>query len=204
MHPKHKNLLWQNTGCVKSLWTDSEINLKQVEIGLLYCCCSLCSVAILIVQIVLLYCQNRSSSYRRVAQRETITELHRVGKKMSEIVKLNKAPESTLYHSILSFKVLGNASDCPRSERPRTSRIQKLINAVWARVTRNPKRSIRRMAREMDVSEPTVKKRVKLNWSCHLSECQPPRPSGITKKKKKQIDSSEDSSQQTGRLYGHS
>ena len=94
-----------------------------------------------------------------MAKREAIIELHRAGKKNSEIVKLIKAPRSTVYHTVKRFNELGNAADRPRSGRPRTARTPKLVNAVKARVRRNPKRSMRRMARDMDVSEKTHEKR---------------------------------------------
>ena len=43
---------------------------------------------------------------------------------------------------------------------------------------------------------------LKLIWNCRLSKCEPASISRISKKKKK-IDPSEDSSQQTERWYGH-
>lgn len=96
-----------------------------------------------------------------MAKREAIIELHRAGKKNSEIVKLIKAPRSTVYHTVKRFNELGNAADRPRSGRPRTARTPKLVNAVKARVRRNPKRSMRRMARDMDVSEKNMRNVVK-------------------------------------------
>ena len=44
------------------------------------------------------------------------------------------------------------AEDRPRSGRPRTARTKKVIKAVRERVKRNPKRSARQMAKDMNVS----------------------------------------------------
>ena len=63
-----------------------------------------------------------------------------------------------MYDAIKRYKELGNASVRPRSGKPRTARTQKLKNAFKACVARNPTRSMRKMAREMDMSEPTMKR----------------------------------------------
>ena len=116
-----------------------------------------------------------------MAQCEAIIELHRAGKKNSEIFKLIKAPNSTVYGTMNRIKELGIASDRPRSVRPRTARTQKLKNAVKASVTRNPKRPLRKMARQMDVSESTMRSIVKtelklsplkMQTSQHLTDVQ--------------------------------
>ena len=40
-------------------------------------------------------------------KRAAIIELHRAGKKKPEIVKLSKAPKSTVYHTLRRFKNWG-------------------------------------------------------------------------------------------------
>ena len=67
----------------------------------------------------------------------------------------------TAYHTANRHKELNSTEDRPRSGRPRTSRTPKVINAVRARIRRNIKRSKRKMAREMDVSEKTMRSIVK-------------------------------------------
>ena len=47
-----------------------------------------------------------------------IIELHRAGKTNFEIVKLLKAPRSTVYHTVSRFKELQSTENCPRSGRP--------------------------------------------------------------------------------------
>ena len=94
-------------------------------------------------------------------KRAAIIELHRAGKTNSEIVKLLKAPRSTVYHTVSRFKKLQNTKDCPQSGRPRSSQTPKMINAVRARIRCNPKRSMRAMAHDMNVSEKTIRNIVK-------------------------------------------
>ena len=94
-------------------------------------------------------------------KRAAIIELYRAGKTNSEILKLLKAPRSTVYHTISRCKELQSTEDRPRSGRPRSSRTPKMINAVRARIRRNPKRSMRAMARDMNVSEKTIRNIVK-------------------------------------------
>ena len=107
-----------------------------------------------------------------MAQHEAIIALHRAGKKNSELFKLIKAPKSIVYDTSKRFKELGNASDRPQSWRPQTVRTQKLKHAVKAHVKRNQKRSKRKMAREMDVSEPTGRRTVKTEMKSSSLEMQ--------------------------------
>ena len=90
-----------------------------------------------------------------------IIELHRAGKTNSEIVKLLKAPKSTVYHTVSRFKELQSIEDRPQSERPRSSQMPKMINAVRARIRCNPKRSMKAMACDMNASERTIRNIVK-------------------------------------------
>ena len=78
-------------------------------------------------------------------KRAAIIELHRAGKTNSEIVKLLKAPRSTVYHTVSRCKELQSTEDRPQNGRPRSSRTPKMINAVRARIRRNPKGSMRTM-----------------------------------------------------------
>ena len=129
-----------------------------------------------------------------------IIELHRTGKINSEIIKLLKAPKSPVSHTVNRFEELSSAKDRPRSDRPQTSRTPKVINAVRARIRRNPMRPIRKIAREIDLSEKTVKNIVqtdlkflpiKLQTCHHLANLQ------------KKIRSSKNSAEQNEVRYGH-
>ena len=101
-------------------------------------------------------------------KRAAIIELHCAGKTNSEIVKLLKASRSTVYHTISKFKKLQSTKDCLQSGRPRSSWTPKMINAVRARIRRNAKRFIRAMARDMNVSEKTIRNIVKTDLKMSL------------------------------------
>ena len=92
-----------------------------------------------------------------------IIELHCTEKTNSAIVKLLKAPRSIVYHMVSRFKVLQSTEDRPRSGRSRISWTPKMINAVRARIRHNSKRSMRAMARDMNVSEKTIRNIVKID-----------------------------------------
>lgn len=92
-----------------------------------------------------------------MSQREAIIQLHRAGKTNSEIIKLLKVAKSTVYHVVNRFKELGTSEDRPRSGRPRTARTKKVVNAVRERMRRNPKRSIRKLAKDMNVSNTSMR-----------------------------------------------
>ena len=94
-------------------------------------------------------------------KRAAIIELYRAGKTNSEILKFLKAPRSTVYHTVRRCKELQSTEDRPRSGRPRSCRTPKMINAVRARIRRNPKRSMKAMARDMNVSEKMIRNIVK-------------------------------------------
>ena len=108
-------------------------------------------------------------------KRAAIIELHRTEKTNSEIAKLFKAPRSTVYHMVSRFKELQSTKDRPRSGRPQSSWTPKIINVVRARIRYNPKRSTRAMARDMNVSEKTIKNIVKTDLkmlSFKMQTCQ--------------------------------
>ena len=135
-------------------------------------------------------------------KRAAIIQLHRAGKTNSEILKLLKAPRSTVYHTVSRFKELQSTDDRPRSGRPRSSRTPKVINAVKARIRRNPKRSMRAMARDMNVSEKTIRNIVKIDLKMSSFKMQTRQYLTDLQKEKKTC-SSEDSSQQVEGRYGH-
>ena len=92
---------------------------------------------------------------------EAIINLHCAGRKNLEIIKLLKVAKSTVYNVVKIFKELGTSEDRPRSGRPRTTRTKKVIEAVQERVRRNPKRSARQMAKDINVSVTSMRTIVK-------------------------------------------
>ena len=92
-----------------------------------------------------------------MSKRHAIIELHRAGVSNSMIIKQLKVPKSTVYDTVARFKELGDEKDRPRSGRPSTARTPKIIKAARKRVRRNPKRSIRKMTQEMNISPKTMR-----------------------------------------------
>ena len=108
-------------------------------------------------------------------KRAAIIELHHTGKTNSEIVKLLKAPRTTVYHVVSRFKKLQSTGDRSQSRRPRSFQMPTMINAARARIRRNPKRSMKAMARDMNVSEKTIRNIGKIDLkmsSLKMQTCQ--------------------------------
>lgn len=96
-----------------------------------------------------------------MSKREAIIELYRAGTSAPKIIKLLKAPKSTVYDAVKRYEELGNAKDRPKSGRPRTARTKANIKAVREKVRRNPKRSMRKMAQEMNMDPKSMRTIVK-------------------------------------------
>ena len=73
-------------------------------------------------------------------------------------ILLLKTPRLTVYYTISWFKEFYSTVDCPRSKRPLSIQMPKVINGVRAQIWRNPNISKKAMARDMIVSEKTMKK----------------------------------------------
>ena len=96
------------------------------------------SVYLCLLIVLNLIFQTAPLVYQKIAQFASmsnkdaaIIELHRCFTN-SEIIKLLKAPKSTVYLIVNRFKELNSTENCPRIGRPRTSRTTKVINAVRA------------------------------------------------------------------------
>ena len=87
-----------------------------------------------------------------MTKRDLIIKLHCTGRTNSETIKLLKVAQFTVYHVKNRFKEIGTSEDHPRSGRPRTARTKKVIKAVRERMRRNPTRSAKQMAKDMNVS----------------------------------------------------
>ena len=66
-----------------------------------------------------------------------------------------------MYHVVNRLKELGTSEDRPRSGSLRTALTKKMIKAVRERVRRNPKRSARQMAKDINVSVTSMRTIVK-------------------------------------------
>jgi len=96
-----------------------------------------------------------------MSQREAIIQLHCAGKTNPEIVKVLKAPKSTVRDAVKRYQELGTTGDRPRCGRPRTARTPTKIKCIRERIRRNPKRSMRKIAKSLDIDEKSVRTIVK-------------------------------------------
>ena len=92
-----------------------------------------------------------------MSKRAAIIQLHRAGHSNSKIMKFLKAPKSTVCDTILRFQELGTMEDRDRSGRPRSARTPAKIKALRERIRRNPKRSLRKTAKDMNISHESVR-----------------------------------------------
>ena len=95
-----------------------------------------------------------------MSKRAAIIQLHRAGHSNSKIMKLLKAPKLTVRDTILRFQELGTMEDRDRSGRPRSACTPAKIKALRERIRRirrNPKRSLRKMAKDMNISHESVR-----------------------------------------------
>ena len=96
-----------------------------------------------------------------MSKRDAIIELYRAGTPIPKIIKQLKVPKSTIYDAVKRYQDLGNTKDHPKSGQPRTARTKANIKAVRERVRRNPKRSMRKMSREMNMDPKSMRTIVK-------------------------------------------
>ena len=99
----------------------------------------------------------------KLSKCHAIIKLHCMGVSNLMIIKQLKVQKSTVYDTIARFKELGDDKDCPRSGHPCTAHTPKIIKAAHERVRRNPKRSIRKMAQEINISQKTKRTIVKMD-----------------------------------------
>ena len=97
------------------------------------------------------------------SKREAIKNLHDSGMRISEISRRLNVPDSTIRKAIKRYKELGTTSDRPRSGRPRTATDATHRKKVRQRFERNPRRSLRKVAREVGISRESVRRIVKDN-----------------------------------------
>ena len=58
---------------------------------------------------------------KKTSKHEAILELHHVGRSNPEIVKLTKAPKSTIRDTVNCYLKLGTSEDCPSCGRPQSA-----------------------------------------------------------------------------------
>jgi len=101
-------------------------------------------------------------------KRSAIIALHKTGKTGPEIFNLLRNQNYTrkfIWRTISRFLETGSVNDKPRSGRPKSVSTRNLKQKVKARIQRNPRRSLRKMSKELRVNRETLRKfvRKKLN-----------------------------------------
>ena len=88
--------------------------------------------------------------------RSTIISLFKAGNPNGEIFRIlknEKVGRRLIHRTIQRYKYTGSVKDRPRSGRPRTVRTRNLKAKLCKRIVRNPRRSIRKMAKEFKISD---------------------------------------------------
>ena len=83
------------------------------------------------------------------------------GTTLKDILKMLNKPLSTVYTVIKRFQMTGRVKRKPGSVLKGSFRTPQLIKAVKGRISRNPVRSMRKMANEQSVSEQTIRNEVR-------------------------------------------
>ena len=91
-------------------------------------------------------------------KRGAIISLYNDGKNPLFISNTLNIPRNTVYGAIKRYKELGILEDCPRSGRPVTVATIANKEKIRKKISRNPKRSMRAMAKTMKISKDSVRK----------------------------------------------
>ncbi len=91
------------------------------------------------------------------SQHAEIIELHSRRNRICEIVRQLGIDKRTVSRIICGFRELGDLEDRPRSEWPTTADTPRNRNIIRNRIRRNPKRSMRKLARNMGIHEKSVR-----------------------------------------------
>ncbi|XP_065645558.1 uncharacterized protein LOC136076026 [Hydra vulgaris] len=76
----------------------------------------------------------------------------------AEIAKRLKIPRRTVYNNCERLKETGSTQDKPRSGRPPKSSSKIIIKKVRDRIHRNPRRSMRKMANDLQIGRESLRK----------------------------------------------
>ena len=91
-----------------------------------------------------------------MSQRKAIIQMYCAGKTNPQILKFLEATKLTLRDAVMRYKELETCSDQPRCGRPRNAHTQCKIIVIKERIRRNSNRSMRKMARSLEVDEKSV------------------------------------------------
>ena len=88
--------------------------------------------------------------------RQSIIDFHEKGVSARDIQTRLKVPRKLVYRTIQRFKALRTMSDRPRKGRKRSVVTDAKIKQVRERVRRNPERSMRQMAKQLQISQSSL------------------------------------------------
>jgi len=94
-------------------------------------------------------------------KREAIVQLFESGMRQAEIAKRLSVYKSTVFYTIERFQELGTSSDRPKTGRSRISNTAEVRHKIRARLDRNPRRSLRKVAKDIKVPRESVRRIVK-------------------------------------------
>lgn len=99
--------------------------------------------------------------------RSAIISLHLQGKKTKEVNKLLGISSRTIRYVVARYRELGTTLDRPRSGRPVTVKTVRNREIIRKRVQRNPERSMRNMAKTLQINRESVRQIVKNELGLH-------------------------------------
>ncbi|RCN47506.1 hypothetical protein ANCCAN_06403 [Ancylostoma caninum] len=108
-------------------------------------------------------------------KRASIVDLHRARYAPGDIAKRLDVNPRTVRRAISLFRDTDDIIGHPRSGRPRTVVVRKNVEIIRKRITRNPKRSMRKMAEDLKISDRSVRRIVHCELNCRsyrLQKCQ--------------------------------
>ena len=85
-------------------------------------------------------------------KRFIIIEFHKQKYSNETIARLLNTLRQVVSRHIKRFKEIGSTSDRPRSGHPKTFNVTRAKKFIRMRIKRNPKRSIRKMVQNLDIS----------------------------------------------------
>ena len=91
-----------------------------------------------------------------LGKQTAIVELSKSGKSPGDIVKILNVNRMLVWRMLKQFKSTGLIKNSPGQGLPRSARTEKLMKSTREKLRRNPRRSLRHLAKEVKVSIGTV------------------------------------------------
>ena len=98
-------------------------------------------------------------------QRSTITSLHTLGQSLGQIAKTLSIPRATVQNVVNNYKETGRSPTKP-AKRNRTVRTNRMVRRVSGILAKDPKRSIRRLAKELKMARGTLQRLLREARAC--------------------------------------